>query len=118
MRVAFLERDEHLRPEMGVRVVFDSDRPGAAGADVAATEAALLIPVGAVVKIGGESGVFVLERSRVGLRKVTLGAIVIVHIKGGKIAEAWNNIDQLALARQIGALSGGAPPEHFLTMRA
>lgn len=51
-------------------------------------------------------------------RKVTLGAIVIVHIKDGKIAEAWNNIDQLALARQIGALSDGAPPERFLTMRA
>jgi hypothetical protein len=33
------------------------------------------------------------------------------------IAEAWNSIDQLALARQIGALSGGAPPENFLTMR-
>jgi steroid delta-isomerase-like uncharacterized protein len=51
-------------------------------------------------------------------REITLGAIVIVHIKDGKIAQAWNNIDQLALARQIGALSAGAPPGHFLTMRA
>lgn len=74
VRVAFLERDDRLRPEMGVRVVFDPDRVEAAGADAPSPEAALLIPVGAVVKIGGESGVFVLERSRVGFRKVSLGA--------------------------------------------
>ena len=51
-------------------------------------------------------------------RKVKFSAIVIAHIKNGKIAEAWNNIDQLALARRIGALSVEAPPENFLTMRA
>lgn len=75
VRVAFLERDERLRPEMGVRVVFEAEgaeKPVAL--DAAAVEPAVLIPVDAVVKLGGESGVFVLERDRVSFRKVSLGS--------------------------------------------
>lgn len=75
VRVAFLERDERLRPEMGVRVVFD--REGAqepASLDAAVAEPVVLIPAGAIVKLGGESGVFVLERDRVSFRKISLGA--------------------------------------------
>ncbi|MFN0008019.1 MAG: efflux RND transporter periplasmic adaptor subunit [Planctomycetota bacterium] len=75
VRVAFLERDERLRPEMGVRVVFE--REGAqepVSPDAAAAEPVVLIPAGAIVRVGGESGVFVLERDRVNFRKISLGA--------------------------------------------
>ena len=74
VRVAFLERDERLRPEMGVRVVFEREGGPAREPDAPAAEAALLIPAGAVVKLGGESGVFVVERGRASFRKVSLGA--------------------------------------------
>jgi RND family efflux transporter MFP subunit len=75
VRVAFLERDERLRPEMGVRVVFEAEGAEKSPvSDAPALEPAVLIPAESVVKLGGESGVFVLERDRVSFRKVSLGA--------------------------------------------
>jgi RND family efflux transporter MFP subunit len=74
VRVAFLERDDRLRPEMGVRVVFEAEGAAKPAADAVAAEPAVLIPNGAVVKLDGENGVFVLERDRVSFRKVALGA--------------------------------------------
>jgi steroid delta-isomerase-like uncharacterized protein len=50
-------------------------------------------------------------------RKVTVGAMVIARIADGKIAQAWNIVDQLALLRQIGALPPGTVRENFLTTR-
>jgi hypothetical protein len=42
---------------------------------------------------------------------------VIARIADGKIAQAWNILDQLALLRQIGALPPGTVRENFLTTR-
>lgn len=74
VRVAFEERDDRLRPEMGVRIVFidpNADRPAApTDGELAAV---ILIPSEAVVRIQGENGVFVLERDVVHFKKLALG---------------------------------------------
>jgi RND family efflux transporter MFP subunit len=74
VRVAFEERDDRLRPEMGARIVFldlDAARPAAASdGDLAGS---ILIPVAAVQKIEGQSGVFVLERDVARFQKLSLG---------------------------------------------
>jgi RND family efflux transporter MFP subunit len=74
VRVAFLERDDRLRPEMGVRVVFGSEN-AVESAPAVTTDAqpVLLIPLEAVVKSSGQKGVFVLERDRVRFQAVKLG---------------------------------------------
>jgi hypothetical protein len=43
--------------------------------------------------------------------------MVMARIADGKIAEAWNSLDQLGLLRQIGALPADAPREDFLLTR-
>jgi steroid delta-isomerase-like uncharacterized protein len=50
-------------------------------------------------------------------RKVKFGAIVIARIADGRIAEAWNNLDQLGMLRQIGALPPDSGPDRFLARR-
>lgn len=70
VRVEFEQRDELLRPEMGVRVVFggDESKPLEMEAD-----AVIFVPTSAIVKIAGQSGVFVVERDSVRFAPVTLG---------------------------------------------
>jgi RND family efflux transporter MFP subunit len=70
VRVAFDQLDERLRPQMGCRVVFlkegaAQDGPG---------KSVLLIPASALVKQGQTSGVFVVERDRVRLQELEVGA--------------------------------------------
>jgi len=75
VRVAFLDRDDKLRPEMGVRVVFEEEGTAApSGSAPADAKPVMLVPLDAVVQVGGERGVFVLERDRVKFRKLALGA--------------------------------------------
>jgi RND family efflux transporter MFP subunit len=72
VRVAFVERDERLRPEMGVRVVFlAGEQPADDGA--AAAKPAILVPEDALVRMDGKEGVFVLERDVVQFRELGLG---------------------------------------------
>ncbi len=71
VRVAFEERDERLRPEMGVRIVFQDE--GAPAAPVESEPPVVLIPVDAVIKAQGKSSVFVIERDTARSRDVTLG---------------------------------------------
>ena len=75
VRVSFEERDNRLRPEMGVRVVFISgDADEASGdLDTSPLENLLLIPADAVVRKDSMTGVFVLERDVVRYRQVKLG---------------------------------------------
>ncbi|RMG14548.1 MAG: efflux RND transporter periplasmic adaptor subunit [Planctomycetota bacterium] len=73
VRIAFLERDERLRPEMGVRVVFLPEEAGDAAAKTQAGKGSILVPEGAVVRSGGRDAVFVLERGVARLRPVTVG---------------------------------------------
>lgn len=75
VRIRFLERDDRLRPEMGVRVVFVNEGQEAkAATEPGPDRDLLLIPYEAVVMEQGRSGVFVLERDRARYRVVTLGA--------------------------------------------
>ena len=72
VRVVFLERDERLRPEMGARVLFAEDE-SAPAAPAETSEAVLVVPNDAVVRVDGSDQVFVLERDTVRLRRVALG---------------------------------------------
>lgn len=68
LRAEFLERDERILPEMGVRVVFTSDAAAAPSAPTVSC------PERAVVREGERAFVFVLEGARVARRSVQLGA--------------------------------------------
>jgi len=116
VRVAFLDRDDKLRPEMGVRVVFESGKaktpPGdssggpadgaAAGSSVpvrAEDEApVLLVPLEALVKTGGQQGVFVLERDRVRFQTLALGSE-----RGGKVVarEGLSEGDRIVIGAPV-----------------
>jgi steroid delta-isomerase-like uncharacterized protein len=50
-------------------------------------------------------------------RRVSFGAIVMARIADGKIVEAWNSLDQLAMLKQIGAIPPGAVRDNFLFTR-
>lgn len=73
VRVAFAERDDRLRPEMGVRIVFKDDSALSAPPSNGDEAPVVLVPLDAVVKNAGQSGVFVLERDIVRFRTLTLG---------------------------------------------
>lgn len=49
--------------------------------------------------------------------RVRYGGITIARIAEAKIVEAWNNLDQLGLLQQIGALPQPPGPDRFLTRR-
>jgi RND family efflux transporter MFP subunit len=72
VRVAIEDPDDKLRPELGARVVFTAPEPSN-GAAAAPEEPSLLIGRGAIVRVDGADGVFVLERDVVRWRRVTLG---------------------------------------------
>jgi RND family efflux transporter MFP subunit len=79
VRVRLLRRDERLRPEMGVRVVFRA-------ADVAAPAATggkrtIVVPEQALVTQNGSTGAFVVERDSVRFVVVTAG-----ERKSGRVA--------------------------------
>ena len=69
--MAFDSLDERLRPQMGCRVVFLSE---AAAAQEGPVKLVLLVPSTALVKQGETSAVFVVERGRVRLQDVAVGA--------------------------------------------
>jgi HlyD family secretion protein len=72
VRVKLARRDERLRPEMGVRIVFRAAN-AAQPVDAAANREVLLIAESAVVTIGKDTGVFVLDRDLVRFTPVTTG---------------------------------------------
>ncbi|MBL8856904.1 MAG: efflux RND transporter periplasmic adaptor subunit [Planctomycetes bacterium] len=68
VRVVFLDRDDKLRPEMGVRVVFVDDAAPARDDDPK-----ILVARDAIVKRDGAAFVFVLEQDRVRERAIKTG---------------------------------------------
>jgi RND family efflux transporter MFP subunit len=64
LRAEFLERDEHILPEMGVRVVFTGDD------QAAASEPEVLVPERAVLRSGDLAAVFVLDGEHVARRDI------------------------------------------------
>jgi len=83
VRVKLAERDDRLRPEMGVRIVFrKSDGPVAdASANGTQSPRAVLVPEPAIVEQGGAAGAFVVERDTVRFVAVTTG-----QRKNGRVA--------------------------------
>ncbi|MCA8957684.1 MAG: efflux RND transporter periplasmic adaptor subunit [Planctomycetes bacterium] len=74
VRIAFEQRDEDLRPNMGVRVVFRNEpRAGAAVAAPQQQRKQILIDERALVESASTMGVFVLERDTVRYQALRLG---------------------------------------------
>lgn len=82
VRIVFAERDRDLRPDMGVRVVFLAE---AASEIVPDGAKKILVPAEAVIRLGGKTGVFVLERDSVRFAVIVSGEQRAgqVHILGG-----------------------------------
>ena len=73
IRVALDRRDDDLRPDMGLRVVFDA--PGESDPEAAGPrEPVLMIPASALVEIDGNRGVFAVEQDRVRFVEVDVAA--------------------------------------------
>jgi len=75
VRIGFLNRDERVMPEMGVRVAF-MEASGAASLPEPEAESALagvLVPGSAIVREDGANHVWVVADSRVSRRQVELG---------------------------------------------
>lgn len=72
VRVAFETRDERLRPEMGVRVVFTTGELSPAKETPAAS--VIVVPSSAIVRRDGAQGVFVVEGDLVHFRPVKTAA--------------------------------------------
>lgn len=71
VRVAFEQPDERLRPEMGVRVVFEPE--DAASQPQPPALRGLIVPDAALVQLDGRWGVFRLERNVARFQAVELG---------------------------------------------
>ncbi len=50
-------------------------------------------------------------------QSVRFSGMLIARIVDGRIAESWNNLDQLGLLRQVGAIPAVAGPDRFLAKR-
>jgi len=74
VRVRFDAPDERLRPEMGARIVFGAAAQAQAAQTPSEGEAAVLVPLSAVVPIDGKPHVFLIERDVARLRAIQLGA--------------------------------------------
>lgn len=97
VRVTFRERDERLRPEMGVRVVFVEN-----GAAPVKEDPRMLVSRNAVVVRDGTSRVFVFDGERVHLRSVKTGPeragrIVVLE---GLVSGEWIVVDPPATLRE------------------
>ncbi len=93
VRIGFEEPDELLRPEMGVRVVFDpGEAPGAEEGGGDGGEPRILLPAACVVQVEGRSGAFLLERGRAVFRPVEIGprrsgrVVVLSGMEEGELA--------------------------------
>lgn len=76
IRVALDRRDDRLRPDMGLRVVFGSSTNAEAEPDRAdePQEPVLLIPSTALIEVDGQRGVFAVEQDRVRFVEVDVAA--------------------------------------------
>ncbi|MCU0867694.1 MAG: efflux RND transporter periplasmic adaptor subunit [Planctomycetes bacterium] len=85
VRVKLTRKDDRLRPEMGVRIVFRDEPSGAGEATAAAAEASgkrrIAVPENALVPVDGQLGAFVVERDTVRFVPITAG-----ERKSGRVA--------------------------------
>lgn len=80
VRVRLTRRDDRLRPEMGVRIVFRAEDAAAPVAGEA-TARAIVVPEQAIVLQSGTTGAFVIERDTVRFAVVGTG-----QRRGGRVA--------------------------------
>ncbi len=69
VKVAILDRDPRILPEMGAKVVFTAD----AGATAVAAPVRVTVPLTAVVRATGSARVWIIEKDRAVARAVELG---------------------------------------------
>ncbi len=69
VKVAILDRDPRILPEMGAKVVFTAD----AGATSVAAPVRITVPLTAVVRATGSARVWIIEKDRAVARAVELG---------------------------------------------
>jgi len=81
VRIKLNKRDQRLRPEMGVRIVFREDKAPQPEGDAPSTAPQILVPRQALVQIDGVTGAFIIERDAVRFSAVTIG-----ETKGGSVA--------------------------------
>lgn len=79
VRVKLSKRDDRLRPEMGVRIVFRAADEPAPSATAAGKR--IVVPEQAIVPVDGKTGAFVVERDTVRFLALTVG-----ERKGGRVA--------------------------------
>jgi len=72
VRIALLEKDPRIVPEMGVKVSFLEPKATAATANAAPAQV-LVVPEDALIEVEGEDKVFVVEDGRAQLRDVSPG---------------------------------------------
>jgi len=72
IRVTIFEKDERLRPDMGVRIVIRPEGAESPTAKESSGPPRLLIPATAVVDVDGQRGVFVLEQDTVRFQTLEL----------------------------------------------
>ena len=101
VRIGFINRDERVMPEMGVRVAF-MEASGAAvvldaDAESAPAPAGVLVPGSAIVREDGASHVWVVADSRISRRQVELGrangddALVLTGLdRGERVVSAFD----------------------------
>lgn len=80
VRVRLTKRDQRLRPEMGVRIVFRAE-DAAVPTTTAGASRAIVVPEQALVQVAGRTGAFVLERDTVRFAAVEAG-----ERRNGKVA--------------------------------
>jgi len=80
LRIVFDRPDERLRPEMSVRVVFRDEAAKDPAPPQTGGESKVLALASCVVRIDGQTGVFVLERDVARFRRVELG-----EQRGGRV---------------------------------
>jgi HlyD family secretion protein len=91
VRVRLERKDERLRPEMGVRIVFRSGAAAAPAANTEPVKSRILVPNEVLCEIDGKTGAFVIEGDT-----VRFALLVTGERKGGRVA-----IDQGLRANQL-----------------
>jgi RND family efflux transporter MFP subunit len=103
VRVKLNHKDDRLRPEMGVRIVFRKLDEQPTATDSTNNSRQIIIPLEAVVQIAGKSGTFLIERDTVRFMEVTTG-----KKKGGKVAiDAGLSPNQLIVLDPPATLQSG-----------
>ena len=102
VKVSIIDRDPRILPEMGAKVVFLRDAPGAA---VATARPRVFVSTGALVRNGSSVRVWLVQNGRVAAREVTLG-----RERGGQV-EVEQGLDggESVVLKPASTLRDGVP---------